>query len=221
MRAIRIFSLLIILTLAVLLGMKLGPRFRSSTQASRQNSSAKTNSPHASTKTNPPTTPPDGFYLGKGDQKVFVNYATPDPVLRSFIQSVMDGSTDAARQGREIFMRLCAACHQPDGEGKLGLAPPLVGSEWALTPAGGRMVRIVLNGLTGPVHVRDLDWNLTMLPWRENLTDDQIAVVLTYVRTQLGTNHAGPVTSEFVAAVRKETHTALETPVELMGISDP
>jgi mono/diheme cytochrome c family protein len=170
--------------------------------------------------TNQPAEPATGFYVGNGDQRVFVNYATPDPVLRSFIQSVMDGSLDPKAKGREIFLRLCAACHQPDGGGKEGVAPPLVGSDWALAPGGGRLVRIVLNGLTGPVQVRGKTWNLSMPPWRENLSDDQIAVVLTFVRSELGNNHAGPIASEFVASARKETRTTMETSDELLRISD-
>src|ERR1035441_1070323 len=78
----------------------------------------------------------------------------------------MDGSADPNVKGRELFMTICAACHQRDGEGKDGVAPPLVGSEWTLAPGGSRLVRIVLNGMTGPVRVRGKDWNLPMPPWR-------------------------------------------------------
>ena len=171
-------------------------------------------------RTNPPAGVPEGFYTGKGDERAYVNYATPDPVLRSFLQSVMDGSSDPNAKGKEIFLKICAACHQRDGEGKEGVAPPLVGSEWVLSPGGGRLVRIVLNGLTGPVRVRGKEWNLPMLPWRENLDDDQVAVVLTYIRTQLGSQHAGPITPELVAAARKEARATPETVDDLLRISD-
>jgi mono/diheme cytochrome c family protein len=171
-------------------------------------------------KTNAAPQPTNGFYVGKGDERVFINYATPDPVLRSFLQSVMDGSSDPNAQGREIFMRICAACHQRDGDGKDGVAPPLLGSEWALTPSGARMTHIVLNGVNGPLRVRGRDWNLAMPPWRENLNDDQISVVLTFIRTQLGTNHASAITPEFVAAARKEPDTKMETADKLLRISD-
>jgi mono/diheme cytochrome c family protein len=163
----------------------------------------------------------NGFYVGKGDQRVYVNYATPDPLLRSFLQSVMNASADPSAQGKEIFLRICAVCHQRDGEGKDGVAPPLIGSEWALTPSGNRLLRIVLNGLNGPIRVRGRDWNLSMPPWRENLSDDQLSVVLTYIRTQLGDNHAGPITPETVAAARKSARSTPETADELLRISAP
>lgn len=166
------------------------------------------------------TEPQDGFFIGKGDQRVFVKYGTADPVLRSFLQSVMDESSDPRAKGRDIYLKLCGICHQPDGEGKDGLAPPLVGSEWALAVDGGRMVRIVLNGLMGPVRVRGRDWNLAMPPWRENLSDDQVSLVLTYVRSQLGSNHASAITPEFVAETRKEAHKTPQTADEVLRISD-
>src|SRR5262245_35970571 len=34
-------------------------------------------------------------------------------------------------RGKVIYERVCGLCHQPDGMGKPGQFPPLVGSEWA------------------------------------------------------------------------------------------
>lgn len=161
-----------------------------------------------------------GFYIGKGEQRVYINYNTPDPVLRSFMQSVMDGSSDPNAQGREIFSRICAACHQKDGEGKDGVAPPLAGSEWVTNTSGKRMVKIVLNGLAGPIHVRGKEWNMAMPPWRENLDDEQVAVVLTYIRTQLG-NRGNAIAPEMVGDARKEQRGKPETADELLRVADP
>jgi mono/diheme cytochrome c family protein len=170
--------------------------------------------------TNPtPTNSPAGVYLGKNNL-VFVNYGTRDPALQSFMRAVMDGSYDTTAKGRAIFLKICAACHQPDGMGKAGVAPPLTGSEWVLAANGDRLARIVLNGLSGPVQVKGHEWNLVMPPLRENLKDDQIAVVLTYVRSNVGGNKAGPITLESVAAARKESHPAPETVAELLKPSE-
>ena len=228
MRVIAILLLIVILALAVFLAAEYGSPFLfpaktghgKETRQEQRRSARGPEAPREPAKTNTPFGLPEGFYVGKGDQRAYVKYATPDPVLRSFLQSVMDGSTDPNAKGRELFMTICAACHQRDGEGKDGVAPPLVGSEWALAPEGGRLVRIVLNGMTGPVRVRGRDWNLPMPPWRANLDDNQAAVVLTFVRSQLGGNHAGPITPEFVAAARKEAHAAPETSDTLLRISD-
>jgi mono/diheme cytochrome c family protein len=229
MRVIAILSGLTVLALAAFLGVRSGWFHRPHAGAGhataprwqRRQDAPEPEAQRLPARTNRPTEPTDGFYLGNGDERVYVRYATPDPVLRSFLQSVMDGSTDPQVKGRQLFMTICAACHQRDGEGKDGVAPPLVGSEWALAAGGGRLVRIVLNGMSGPVRVGGRDWNLPMPPWRENLTDDQVAVVLTFIRSQLGTNHAGAISPALVAAARKEGHAAPETADTLLRISDP
>jgi mono/diheme cytochrome c family protein len=163
--------------------------------------------------------PPAGTYVGK-DNLLFVNYGTPDPALQSYIRALMDGSFDTTAKGRAIFLKVCAACHQIDGLGKENLAPPLVGSEWVLDEKGDRLVRIVLNGLSGPIRVKDREWNLAMPPWRENLKDDEIAVVLTYVRSKVGDNKAGPIKPEMVSAARSEAHPGPETAAELLKVSE-
>jgi len=165
------------------------------------------------------TNAPDGFYIRKGDQRTYVQYATPDPVLRAFMKSVMDGTSDPVTKGAEIFQRICAACHQKDGAGKDGLAPPLVDSEWVLAPKGDRLARIVLNGLNGPIQVRGKTWNLPMPPLKENLGDDQVAVVLTYVRSRLAGQHVSHISPDAVAAARKEARATPETSEALMRVS--
>jgi mono/diheme cytochrome c family protein len=227
MRVFATLALFLVLVLMVFLFAHRSPTSLSPAQAGhadgtrqeQRKSTPESEAPPAPLKTNLPAGLPEGFYIGKGDRRVYINYTTPDPVLRSLLQSVMDGSSDPNAQGKEIFLRICAACHQRGGEGKDGVAPPLVGSEWVLAPGGGRLVRIVLNGLTGPVRVNGKDWNLPMPPWRANLDDQQVAVVLSYVRSQWGSQHAEAITLESVAAVRKEVR-APETSAELLRISD-
>ena len=165
-----------------------------------------------------PAALPTGFFVGT-DQPIYVTYGTADPVLRSLIHALMNDSTNALAKGQAIFEKTCAACHQRDGLGKEGVAPPLVGSEWVLEPGGERLARIVLNGLSGPVSVKGRVWNLAMPPWRENLDDDAIAVTLSYVRSSLGTNKAADIRPDLVNTARQELHPGPETEAELMQIS--
>lgn len=106
--------------------------------------------------------------------------------------------------GRMIYAGLCAACHQPTGTGLEGLAPPLVDSEWVLGPAD-RPVKIVLNGLGGPVNVGGRTWRLEMPPL-PTFTDEQIAGVLTYIRREWEHN-ASPVAPADVAKIREANKT--------------
>jgi mono/diheme cytochrome c family protein len=228
MRVVAIIFVVLVLALALFLVAQAGVTFFFLAKAGRGNADQQEQrkpvqvgeAPHGQAKTNPPAAQAGGFYVGKGDKQVYVNYATPDPVFRSFMQSVMESGSDPNAKGKEIFLRICAACHQRDGEGKDGVAPPLVGSEWVVASDGGRLVRIVLNGLKGPVQVRGREWNLAMPPWRENLDDDQLAVVLTYVRAELGGNHAEAISPEFIAAMRQKARATTETSGELLRVSN-
>jgi len=105
--------------------------------------------------------------------------------------------------GQTVYNDVCAVCHQPSGEGTEETYPPLAGSEWVNGEAG-RMVRIILNGLTGPVSVQGVEFNSVMPPWGATLNDAQVAAVATYVRSSWG-NKGGPVTAAEVAAIRAAT----------------
>ncbi len=123
--------------------------------------------------------------------------------------------------GMKVYNRpTCGACHQPNGMGTPGTFPPLAGSEWVVEKDPARVIRIVLDGLTGPIQVKGANYNSQMPGWRM-LTDDEIAQVSTYVRKAWG-NDAGPVTKEQVAKIREETASrngALWTVEELMKVS--
>ena len=113
----------------------------------------------------------------------------------------------AARKGKTVFTEVCAACHQASGLGITGQFPPLSGSEWVAAPNADRIIRIVLDGLSGPVKVKDQDWNNLMPPlFRDALTDEKIAAVLTYVRGNKEWGHSfSPVTPAQVKAIREAT----------------
>jgi hypothetical protein len=81
------------------------------------------------------------------------------------------------------------------------------------------LVRMLLNGLDGPIQVQGKTWNLVMPPWRENLDDEQIALVLNYVRAQWGGEGAAPIKPALAAAARQESHPKPETAEELLRIS--
>ncbi|MFO1052692.1 MAG: c-type cytochrome [Planctomycetota bacterium] len=84
-------------------------------------------------------------------------------------------------RGGALFLATCATCHQVDGNGMAGLAPPLRGSEWVLgEPAV--LARIVLRGLTGPIEVRGQGYELPLMPDHAKLSDEDIAAILSHLR---------------------------------------
>jgi mono/diheme cytochrome c family protein len=113
--------------------------------------------------------------------------------------------------GREIYGRLCVACHQPDGRGREGLAPALAGSP-LVTGRAGITIRIVLHGKEGKA----------MMPPLGSLSDAEVAAVLTFVRRSFG--HA--LSAVDVGLVREVRGSALGrerpwTEEELRNVSQP
>jgi cbb3-type cytochrome c oxidase subunit III len=101
--------------------------------------------------------------------------------------------------GRAVFVLNCAACHQPNGRGG-GPYPPLARNPDINAIDSANLIQTVLNGRTGPITVNGTQYGGNMPSWRE-LSDDEIAAVLTYVRSAWG--NSGPaVSSDQVAAAR-------------------
>lgn len=108
-------------------------------------------------------------------------------------------SEPAPGSGADIFAKYCATCHQADGAGVEGAFPPLRQTEWTEGDKG-RLVRLVLYGMQGPIEIGGTDYNNVMTP-HGFLTDEQVAAVLTFVRSNFG-NDADAVTADEVARVR-------------------
>ncbi len=107
---------------------------------------------------------------------------------------------DEMDDGQEIYMTRCLSCHMGEGEGVPGVFPPLTESEY-VTEDKGRLVRMILNGLSGEIKVNDVTYSGMMPPWGGFLNDQQVADVLTYIRSSFG-NEADAVTAEEVAKIR-------------------
>lgn len=113
--------------------------------------------------------------------------------------------------GKRLYTANCVACHQTTGAGVARQFPPLVGSEWVLADSwhgDNHLVKILLHGLQGPIQVKGDTYNNAMPPWQQ-LSDDQIASILTYIRAEWG-NQAPPITPEFVASIRESSGTRSE-----------
>lgn len=124
-----------------------------------------------------------------------------------------------AERGKKIFAANCQTCHQANGLGVPGQYPPLAGSEFT-TGGSRRPAMIVLKGLQGAVTVKGQKFgSAVMQPWDKTLTDQKIADVLTYERTDWG-NNASAVTAEQIAALRKElaNHPSSFTEPDLLAV---
>ena len=147
-----------------------------------------------------------GWYLGRYggtfDARTHVALRRGDAVVTAAAQT--QDSTVAVnpvQAGQDIYAKRCSVCHQPNGQGMAGAFPPVVGSEW-VTGAPEIPVRIVLHGLQGAVQVAGQTYNGAMPAWDNQLNDQDIAAVVTYIR-QLAPNAAPAVDVALVSKLRE------------------
>jgi nitrite reductase (NO-forming) len=102
-------------------------------------------------------------------------------------------------RGAQVFAANCAACHQLAGQGIAGAFPPLAASDYLMANKE-RAIGIVLNGLNGAVTVNGASYNGVMPAVQLSNTD--VAAVLSYVRTSFGNKATDLVTLDDVKKVR-------------------
>jgi cytochrome c oxidase subunit 2 len=100
---------------------------------------------------------------------------------------------DLMKLGQEKYATACSACHQLDGEGIPPLYPALKGSSVAVGHPISRHIRLILDGVPGSA----------MQPYKDQLTDEEIAAIITYERNAWENNTNDEVQPADVADVRK------------------
>lgn len=158
------------------------------------------------------------IYGGWFEAKVYAPYHSVTDLQR--YQPRKSGEEWRTR-GKALYDANCALCHNPDGAGKTGQAPPLAGSEWVVSTGVNRLIHIPLVGLSGPIKVKGQEWNMSMAAMGAAYTDEQLAEVLTYIRNSWG-NAAPAVTAEQVKKVRAEVGNRAQpyTADELMKMAE-
>ena len=120
------------------------------------------------------------------------------------------GDREQFIKGKAIYSKegYCITCHQPDGAGLTASGfPPLAATPW-VTGDEERLIKIVLNGLQGPIEVEGKKYpgQVPMTPFGNLLKDDELAAVITYVRNAFG-NKSSVISPDQIKKVRESTAT--------------
>ncbi len=149
-------------------------------------------------------------YLSDADLNAMAAYLKSLPATAQQAAYAYDDTTTKSLQsgkpqeaGGTIYLGYCVSCHGVDGKGRDAFIPPLAGNPVVLNHDPSSLINLVLNGAE-PLVVKGAPDSYRMPQYRVQLTDDQIASVLSFVRNGWGNNTAA-VTADQVAKLRPVT----------------
>src|ERR1700759_3727657 len=114
------------------------------------------------------------------------------------ISAMQPGKTSKQR-GADLYKQYCLTCHQADGGGVPRMNPPLIATSY-VTGDKVKLVKWVLQGSVEKVPIDGQTYSNNM-PAQNYLSDQQIADVLTFIRSSFG-NKSSAITAGDVKTVR-------------------
>ncbi|MEF7614933.1 cytochrome c [Aquincola sp. MAHUQ-54] len=134
-------------------------------------------------------------YLSDADLGAIATYLRALPQRASGPRPGVPAERNADRQarGQAVYERHCVACHGARGEGAPGIYPPLAGNRAVTMEPPANLVRIVLGGGFPPATAGN-PRPYGMPPFATVLPDEDIAAVITYLRSAWG-HQASPITT--------------------------
>jgi mono/diheme cytochrome c family protein len=121
-------------------------------------------------------------------------------VSAAFAVSAEGSKPERVISGKQLYTANCGGCHQPDGGGVPMMQPELIASERANGPVGGVII-MILKG-SNAIEPGMSEYSNEM-PAFDRLTDTEIALIATYVRTHFE-NTGGSVTADDVRTRRSK-----------------
>lgn len=132
-------------------------------------------------------------WVAKQD-KVADQYAKTEGVPGD--QRIMTRS-ELMTMGKQKYDQFCSACHKADGTGLPPLYPALKGSSIAVGKPISRHIDLILNGIPD---------SSGMMPYKDQLNDEEIAAIATYERNAWGNNTDDEIQPADVAKLRQNNN---------------
>lgn len=129
---------------------------------------------------------------GKADESMFDGFDAKSPEEKRAL---------LVAEGEKVYGVNCVACHGVAGAGLPPTFPPLAGDPVANGGASDDHIDIVLNGLSGK-EINGVAYAGVMTPFSAQLSDNQIAAVISYERVSWG--NAGAIVEPSQVAARRK-----------------
>ena len=132
-------------------------------------------------------------------EKKKVEPVSAEQLAKEITENMPAQTAEIEHPGKAVYTKYCLTCHQADGSGVPGMHPPLGPGSWTGKDYK-ELVAIMMKGLSGKIEVNGEVYK-GFMPSHAQLTDEEIANVLTYIRISFG-NSFDPVDAALVKKVR-------------------
>lgn len=118
----------------------------------------------------------EGIYLPEG--ATLQTMPDDENAVKEVVSTKEKPLAEKITSGKSLYNKTCFACHQANGQGIPNAFPPLAKSDY-LNADEKRAIGVVIHGKSGEITVNGVKYNSVMT--KQNLTDEEVADVLTYV----------------------------------------
>jgi mono/diheme cytochrome c family protein len=128
--------------------------------------------------------------LGMLAATLFAQCGTPHAAADSAGATLSQGDRFIEESGEALYSNVCQACHMERGQGAIGAGkyPPLAAN--ANLQSAGYPIYVILHG------------QKAMPPLGQMMSDEQVAAVVNFIRTNFGNDYRDEVSAQEVAEAR-------------------
>jgi mono/diheme cytochrome c family protein len=124
-------------------------------------------------------------HLSDADLRAMALYLQSLPAAPASDEPMVYASADRLRLGAKVYEDRCAACHGDAGQGAAGAYPALAGNRAATMASPNNFIKAVVHGGFPPA-TRGNPRPYGMPPFKQLLSEKEVAAVATYVRQSWG-----------------------------------
>jgi mono/diheme cytochrome c family protein len=128
-----------------------------------------------------------------------VEAVSSEQLAKQINESLPEQIAEKVHPGKAVYTKYCLTCHMSDGSGVPGMHPPLGPGSWVENDPV-ELIAIMMKGLSGKIEVNGEIYK-NFMPSHASLTDQEIADVLSYIRSSFG-NNLDPVSADMVKKYR-------------------
>lgn len=132
-------------------------------------------------------------------EKKKVEPASSEQLAKEIANNLPAQTAEIVHPGKAVYTKYCMVCHQADGLGVAGMHPPLGPGSW-IGNDPKELIAMMMKGLSGKIEVNGEVYN-GFMPSQAQLTNEEIADVLSYIRSSFGNNFE-PVNADLVKKIR-------------------